>query len=74
MNEATTKTVNDGYNLFTNNCTDNVKSALDAGGLKNGEWSYGCPMPIPNFSPRSKQAQIERANKGTDVDNKLKRK
>ena len=72
MLSAAEEVTKKGYNLATNNCTHNVEAALNAGGLKNGEHSPGI-FGI-NFTPRTKQAEIERANKGIDVDSKLKRK
>ncbi len=82
MNEAAKETVKDGYSLFTNNCTDVPKNALDAGGLRNGETSNSGSVNIPiigkvsldskNFTPSSKQQTIEENNTGKRIDEKLK--
>jgi RHS repeat-associated protein len=56
------------------NCTNVVTKALDAGGLKNGEISRGEGLfgtPILNFGTDAKQTEIERSNKGINVDRKL---
>ena len=76
MTDAAKKTTEKGYSSMTNNCTHNCKEALDAGGLNNGENSPGAYgiLPNPNFTPNSKQNEIERSNKGTRVDDQLKRK
>jgi RHS repeat-associated protein len=80
MNAAAEEVTEGGHDMMNvlgyNNCTAVPEAALDAAGLKNGEWTphqiYGGP-PTPNFTPNAKQAEIERANEGKDVDDKLKR-
>ncbi|WP_374174573.1 RHS repeat-associated core domain-containing protein [Flavobacterium tructae] len=75
MEKAARAVTEEGHNMATNNCTAVPEAALNAAGLSNGEWtlgSFGSP-PIPNFTPNAKQAEIERSNKGQDVDEKLKR-
>jgi hypothetical protein len=73
MNKAAKKETESTW-LPNCNCTAVATEALDAGGLKNGEVSKNEGLfgtPILNFSPESKQAEIEKSNKGTDVDKKL---
>jgi hypothetical protein len=81
MNEAAKSSTEKGHFMLGNNCTNNVEAALNAGGLKNGE-STSKTISIPftnksvkvsemNFMPHTKQAEIERSNKGKDVDNFL---
>lgn len=82
MNKAAKETVEEGYSLFTNNCTDVPTNALDAGGLKNGETSNGGSVDVPiigkvsldtkNIKPSSKQKAIEENNKGQRIDEQLK--
>ncbi|WP_243860391.1 RHS repeat domain-containing protein [Flavobacterium poyangense] len=77
MISAAEKTAKKGHNMMTNNCTAIPEVALDAAGLKNGEWTSGQVIgspAFPNFTPNAKQASIEQRNQGKDVDNKLKRK
>ena len=85
MTEAAKKTTENGYNMFTNNCTHNCKDALDAGGLNNGENTLINSIPVPifggtlevyerNFSPSAKQKEIEKSNRGKDIDSSLKPK
>jgi hypothetical protein len=74
MNAAVAKVTKEGHNMLTNNCTHVPEAALNAAGLKNGEVSNGpVGLTVGNYTPNAKQAEIERANKGVDVDNKLKR-
>jgi hypothetical protein len=84
MKEGAEKTFKKSYNTCTGNqCTRVVKNALDAGGLKNGEKSkvtkYQGKSDIPyqtteeNYLPITKQEEIERSNKGTKIDEKIKR-
>jgi len=84
MNKAARITTENGHNWCTNNCTHNVKDALEAGGLENGEYTekeienprtYAkSKVKIPNFMPQAKQQEIERKNDGRRVDETLKRK
>ena len=80
MNKAAAEVTKGGHSMINilgaNNCTAVPEAALDAAGLKNGEWTPGVlnGPPTPNFTPNAKQAEIERGNKGKDVDDKLKRK
>ena len=55
-------------------CTTVATDALDAVGLNNGEVSNDGPFGLSwgNYYPESKQAEIERSNKGVDIDKKLK--
>ncbi|HGE5775859.1 TPA: RHS repeat domain-containing protein [Flavobacterium psychrophilum] len=75
MNLAAKEVTKKGHNMVTNNCTTVPTAALDAAGLKNGEVSNDGPFGLSwgNYTPNAKQAEIERANKGKDVDDKLKR-
>ncbi len=85
MIEAATDSAAGGYStlgLFGDNCTQNCRKALDAGGLANGEKTEVAKIPIPgtgggisiserNYLPKSKQREIEKSNLGTDVDHLL---
>ncbi|WP_108868904.1 RHS repeat domain-containing protein [Aquimarina aquimarini] len=67
------------FSLTSSNCTHTCKKGLDAGGLKNGEVSLknvnlkgqSFILQSQNYFPTAKQAEIERSNKGKDVDHKL---
>ena len=77
MNEAAKKETHSKYselNIGGNNCTQNVRSALDAAGLKNGEYSSDEDIwtIVPNFTPNAKYQEIKQSNKGEDVSNLFK--
>lgn len=75
------------YMIGINDCTDLPRVALDAAGLKNGEYTtekiiecnpsgtkcHESTLTTPNFLPAAKQKEIENSNKGTDIDTSLKR-
>ncbi len=83
MKKAADATFDKKYSLIKGNqCTSVPKNALDAGGFKNGEYSdtgkrdpqnYGKTIKERNTLPVTKQKEIERSNRGIDVDNQLKR-
>jgi len=84
MKAGTTKTFKKPYSILSGNqCTRVAKNALDAGGLKNGETSkvtkYQGKSDLPyqtteeNYLPATKQTEIERSNKGTKIDDKIKK-
>lgn len=85
MNKNALKATNSNYdttNIIGNNCTQNVRKVLDAGGLENGEYTLVSipllvpliPVPafVPNITPRTKYDEIKRSNKGEDVSHLLK--
>jgi uncharacterized protein RhaS with RHS repeats len=83
MRIAANATFDEDYSLLSGNqCTAVPRNALKAGGFKTGEYTdtgqrdpqnYGQTIKERNILPVTKQKEIERSNKGTDVDNQLKR-
>nr|WP_238354341.1 RHS repeat-associated core domain-containing protein [Fulvivirga marina] len=67
MKAAADAKTKESFSLFSSNCTHGCKEALDAGGLNNGESTDGSK----NYLPQTKQEEIERSNKGTDIDDQL---
>ena len=41
------KTVNDGYNLISNQCADAVKNALNSVGIDTSVFNYDVSIPLP---------------------------
>lgn len=77
MNKAAKRETHSNYsqlNIGGNNCTQNVRSALDAAGLKNGEYSSDDDVwtIVPHFTPNAKFQEIKHSNKGEDVSNLIK--
>jgi RHS repeat-associated protein len=79
MRQAAVKPFEQAYSVPNENeCTSVVKSALDAGKLNNGEITReNANMPYAydkqNKLPQDKQTEIEKSNKGVDVDGAIKR-
>ncbi|WP_408040247.1 RHS repeat domain-containing protein, partial [Tenacibaculum amylolyticum] len=77
---ASSEEVQKPFSTLNSNCTHTCQKGLDAGGLKNGEYSSrtisrrgrSYNVRSKNYFPTTKQAEIERSNKGKDVDKKLK--
>jgi hypothetical protein len=47
------KTVNDGYNLISNQCADAVKNALNSVGIDTSVFNYDVSIPLPGKTPHS---------------------
>ncbi len=82
MKIAAAQTFETPYSIpVGNECTTVVTNALNAGNLKNGETNPDIPIPPVtgggmvriNNLPIDKQHAVERLNKGTDIDAKIKR-
>ncbi|MDM1346902.1 hypothetical protein [Myroides marinus] len=79
MRSAAKQYTHENYNelnwtMFGNNCTENVRQALDAGGLKNGEYATDDDIwtIVPNFTPLAKYRYIVLENSGEDISDLLK--